>query len=817
MRSVFQDLHYGARILLKAPGFTAVAVLTLAIGIAANTTVFSWIENVLVRPLPGVRDGQRLVVLEIVTPGFNQGTVNLSYAEYRLARENLTLLSGIAAHTLSAFQVGDGQRARRVWGELVSGNYFSVLGVEPTLGRVFLPEEYSDTPGGHPVAVIGERLWRGGFNADPGVVGRTIRVNRYPLTIVGVVPGEFRGTMPGLTFDIWVPVMMTPQLTGVDERIFSDGSRSYWAVARLAPGVTIGQAQAEVLALVRRAAETNPGASEGQTATLRPVWRAHTGAQSLLLAPLQVLMAVCALVLLIVCANVANLLLARSSARQREFAIRLALGAGRARLARQLLTETLLLAGAGALLGLPLARWMSRSLSWLLPPSGFPVGFSIRLDANVLAFTTLVCVAAALVSGSAPVLRSTRPEVSEGLKEGGRGASSGGRSHRLRSLLVVAEVALALVALIGSGLFVKSLRAAQAIPPGFDPRDVSVAQFQPSSCGYSAEQGKQFCVRLSERLRSAAGVVDVAYSNRLPLGFGLSPFVDVEPEGYMPARGENMQIYYNAVSPGFFDLMRIPRLEGRDFTELDDVDSSPVMIVNQSFARRFFADGSAVGRRVRVRGEWATVAGVVKDSKYHTLAEAPLPYFYVPFRQAYSRDWDVAWYLRSRAGSDEAQATLRREAAAIDPNAALSDVMPLSEYVGGCLYAQKVAASLLSVLAALSLLLAALGLYGVMAYAVSQRTHEIGIRMALGAQAPTVLRMVVREGMVLAGAGLLVGLAVAYPAARLVASMLVNVSSTDPVVFLGAPLFLAAVALLASYVPARRATRVSPGQALRCE
>jgi predicted permease len=817
MRSLFQDLRYGARVLLKAPGFTAVAVLTLAIGIAANTTVFSWIENVLVRPLPGVRDGQRLVVLEILTPGFNQGTVNASYAEYRLARANLKLLSGIAAHTLSAFHVGDGQRTHRVWGELVSGNYFSVLGVEPILGRLFLPDESSDRPGAHPVAVIGERLWRGAFNADPGVVGRTVRVNRYPLTIVGVAPGEFRGTMPGLTFDMWVPVMMTPQLTGADERIFDDGSRSYWTIARLAPGATIEQARAEVLALVRRAAEANPGASEGQTATLRPVWKAHTGAQSLLLAPLQVLMAVCALVLLIVCANVANLLLARSTARQREFAVRLALGAGRARLARQLLTETLLLAGAGALVGLPLARWMGRSLSWLLPPSGFPVGFSIRLDANVLAFTTVVCVAAALVSGSAPVLRSTRPDLNESLKEGGRSTTSGGRSRRLRSLLVVAEVALALVALIGSGLFVRSFRAGQAIPPGFDPRGVSVAQFQPSSCGYSAEQGKQFCLRLRERLRTAPGVADAAYASRLPLGFGLSPFADVEPEGYGPARGENMQIYYAAVSPGYFGLMRIPRLEGRDFSDLDDADTTPVMIVNESFARRFFAGGGAVGRRVRVRGEWSTVAGVVKDSKYHTLAEAPQPYFYVPFRQAYSKDWGVAWYVRSRAGGDQAEATLRREATAIDPNAALSDTMPLSEYVGGCLYAQKVAAALLSVLAAISLVLAALGLYGVMAYAVSQRTHEIGIRMALGAQAPAVVRMVVGEGMVLAGAGILVGLAAALVTGRLVAGMLVSVSGTDPVVFTGAPLFLAGVAFLASYLPARRATRVSPVQALRCE
>jgi len=817
MRSLFQDLRYGARVFLKNPGFTVVAVITLALGIAATTTVFSWIENVLVRPLPGVADGHRLVVLEILTPGWNQGAVNASYDEYRLARENLKLLSGIAAHCLSSFQVGEGESAQRVWGELVSGNYFSVLGVEPVLGRAFLPEEYGDKPGAYPVVVIGERLWRSRFNADPGVIGRTIRVNRYPLTVVGVAPRIFQGTVPGLAFDMWVPVMMTPQLTGTDEGVFSNGSRNYHTIARLKPGVTIEQGRAEVLALVRRAAEANPGTSEGQTATLQPVWRAHTGAQSLLLAPLQVLMAVSTVVLLIVCANVANLLLARSTARQKEVGIRLALGAGRARLARQLLTETLLLAGLGTLLGVPLAVWLSRALSWLLPPSGFPVRFALRLDASVLAFTVLVCVGAALGSGAASVLHSLRPDVSSSLKEGGRSATSGGRSQRVRSLLVVAEVALAAVALIGSGLFVRSFRAARSIPPGFDASNVAVAQFQPSNAGYSAEQGMQFCFKVRERLRSAPGVVDAAYSSHLPLGFGLSPFLDVEPEGYVPARGENMQVYYNAVSTGFFGLMRIPRLEGRDFTELDDKGTTSVLIVNRSFARRYFGEPSPVGRKVRVRGEWATVLGVVKDSKYHSLAEAPQPYFYLPFRQEYSRDWSVAWYVRSTIGSPEAQATLRREAAAVDSNVVLTDAMPLSEYVSGCLYAQKVAASLLSALAALSLLLAGVGLYSVMAYAVSQRTQEIGIRMALGAQAFTVVRMLVGEGLVLAGGGLLIGIAAALLAARLVASMLVNVSATDPVVFGGASLFLAAVAFFASYVPARRATRVSPVQALRCE
>ncbi|HUL77683.1 MAG TPA: ABC transporter permease [Vicinamibacteria bacterium] len=818
MKSLFQDLRFGLRVLLNSPGFTAVAVLTLALGIAANTTVFSWIDTILVHPIQGASDTNRLVVLEIMTSGWNGGTVNASHDDYRFARENLKLLSGIALYTPTTFNLGEGGGAERVWGELVSGNYFAVLGVKPLLGRVFLPEEYTDKPGAFPVAVISERLWRNRFGADPGVVGKAVRVNRYPLTVVGVTPNDFRGTHPGLAYEMWVPLMMTPQLTGASERIFTNGSRNYWMIARLAPRVTIEQARAELLALVQRAIEANPDANDGLSATLLPVWLARrSGAQSLMRAPLQILMAVCVVLLLIVCANVGNLLLARSIARQKEFSIRVALGAGRGRLARQLLTEALLLSAMGALAAAPLAGVMGGSLRWLLPPTSVPLALDVRPSPDILAFTILICVATALLSGVPPVLQAIRPDVNETLKEGGRGGTSGARSQRLRGLLVVSEVALALVALVGAGLFVKSFRTASAIDPGFDPRDVSVAAFQPSTAGYSAEEGKVFCSQVAERLRSAPGVMGVAYSNMVPLGFGLSPWLEIEPEGYAATRGENMKIYYNAVSPGFFDVLRLPRVDGRDFSDQDDHGAAPVMIVNQSFARRFFGDMAPIGRRVRYWGEWATVVGVVKDMKYHSLAETPQPFFYLPFRQVYSRDWSVAWYVRGTGRADTAQAALRREAAAVDPGVTLVDAMPLTDYIGGCLFAQKVAATLLGALAALCLLLSAVGIYGVMSYSVSQRTHEIGIRVALGAQRWAVIGMVVRQGMALTVVGLAAGMAAAFAATRLVGSMLVNMSATDRVVFAGAPLFLATVALLASYFPARRATRVEPTLALRCE
>jgi predicted permease len=771
----------------------------------------------LLRPLPGVSEGQRLAALEVLTSGWNGGSVLASYSNYRAFRDNLKLISGVAAHRPTAFSVGEGAKAQRVWGELVSGNYFAVLGVKPILGRVFLPEEYGDKPGAYPVAVISERLWRNRFRADPGIVGKTVRVNRYELTVAGVVPAEFRGTESVLTYDMWVPLMMTPQLTGADEKIFSNGSRYYWTTARLKPGVAIEQAREELVAQARRFAEQNPKTDEGLSATLLPLWKAHTGAQNLLLRPLQILMAVCFVVLLIVCANVANLLLARSMARQKEFSIRLALGAGHGRIVRQLLTETLLLTGMGAVAGLPLAMWMGDSLLWLLPPTSLSVGLGVRVNGVVLGFTVLVCVAAAAVSSLAPMLHAIRSDVNENLKEGGRGGTSGAQPLRIRGLLVVAEVALALVALIGAGLFVRSFQTARAIDPGFDARNVSVGQFALSTSGYSVEQARQFCQRLHQRLESAPGIAGATFSNQVPLGFGMSPYTTLEIEGYAPARGEKMEVYYNAVAPGFFRRMRVPVVEGREFTEHDDSSTATVILVNESFARRFFAERNPIGRKVKFRGQWSTVEGVVKDTKYHSLTEAPQPYFYMAFQQMYRKDWSTAFYVRAAGNSSDALATLRREAAAIDPNVSVTDTMPLSEYVAGCLFPQKVAASLLSALGAIALILAAAGLYSVMAYAVSQRTQEIGIRSALGAQPGDVLAMVLRQGMLLTLAGLAIGTVGAFAVTRLVAGMLIQVSAADPLIFGGAALFLGLVALLATWLPARRATKVDPMVALRCQ
>jgi predicted permease len=802
--------------LLKNPGFTLVAVLTLAVGIAANTTVFSWIDAVLLRPIPGVENSQELLAFESVRP--NGEFVMTSYPDYRDYRDHLRLLSGLAVAVPEALSVGEADHAERVWGELVSGNYFDVLGVKPVVGRPFSADEYGDKQGGYPVAVISHGLWNRRFDADPNVIGRTIRVNRQQLTVVGVAPPEFRGTMPGLTFEIWIPVMMGPQLNTMPEWMLRDRqTRSLLGIARLKPGVSIAQARAEIAALAQQLAAMDPGTNRGISATVLPVWKGHFGAQGLLLGPLEILMAVCGVVLLIVCANVANLLLARTMGRQKEFAMRIALGAGRIRLVRQLLTESLVLAVLGAVAGMPLVMWLGQSLGYLLPASGLPIVLDIRLNGDVLAFTILTCMVACVVSGIAPALHCSRADLNDALKQSGRSGSQAARPQRVRGALVVSEVALALVAIIGTGLFARSFQIARSIHPGFDPHNVLVSHLYLSTAGYSVPDRKLFCQRLRQRLESQPGIAAVSYADYIPLGFDFGPWEPLQVQGYVPAPSENMQIYRNVVAPGYFQVLGIPLLEGRDFTELDDLNSQPVMIVTEAFVRRFFAGRSAIGRRVHGWGDWFTVVGVVKDSKYHLPNEAPLPYFYVPFRQVYRADLAIAFYVRSAGDPNQALASLRREVQSMDGNVGVFDAMPLEEFITASLFPQKIAAALLSVLGAIALVLAAVGLYSVMAYSVIQRTQEIGIRMALGARPADVLGFVVRQGMGLTLAGLLAGIAFAIAVTRLAAPLLVNVSATDPLIFVAAALFLAAVALVASYVPARRATRIDPNIALRCQ
>jgi len=828
MNSLLQDMQHALRMMKRNPGFTAITVLTLALGIATSTTVFGWVDAILLHPLPGVEQPDRLVALETTTPGGE--FVTNSYPDYRDFRDHLKLVDGIAVTRPVAFSVGKEDHAERVWGELVSGNFFSVLGVTPERGRTFLPAEYGDKPGAFPVAVISDRFWRSHFGADPQITGKSIWINQHELTIVGVAPTEFRGSSPGAAFDVWVPYMMQPILNGVGEWMLRDRKdRNMIGIARLKQGVTLEQAREELAALAGRMAKADADTNEGLSATFLPIAKSHFGAQSLLLAPLRVLMGVCVVVLLIVCANVANLLLARATARHKEFSTRMALGAGRARLAQLVLTESLVFAVAAAVVGIAASQWMGRVLLLLLPKGQMAMAVHGGVNGPVLLFATLLCLLIALLAGLVPALHLGRADLTERLNEAGRSGMTGTGSHRMRSLLVAAEVSLALVALIGAGLFARSFAALREIKPGFNPNQVLLSQFYLSTNGYNLEQRKQFSIRLREKLESAPGVTNVAYSDGVPLGFEPSWWEDLNVEGYTPSRSENMKIFRNVISPGYLSLLRIPMIEGRDFTEQDDEKTNPVMIVNQTFVKRFFAGRNPVGRRIQGWGEWFTVVGVVQDSKYHYPGEAPLPYFYVPFRQVYRADMQLAYYVRTVGNPNNALAMVRQKVKEIDPNVTVFDAVPLTEYIGASLFPQKVAASMLTVLGALAVILAAVGLYSVMSYSVVQRTHEIGIRMALGARPEDVLRLVVRQGLLLASAGMLAGFAMAIAVARSLSALsfagsamgtggkLLGVSATDPLIYVGSALFLTAVALLAAYIPATRAAKVEPMEALRYE
>jgi predicted permease len=816
METFLQDVRYGLRMLAKNPGFAAVAVLTIAIGIGSSSTIFSWIRAVLLNSLPGAVQPERVVALEMVTPS-GEWTPT-SYPDFRDFRDHTKLFESMTVTQPMDLAVGDERQVHRVWGEAVSGNYFEVLRVKPEVGRFFSQAEQGDEQNAHAVAVISHAMWKNRYHSDPAVVGVTVRINRYPYTIIGVAPEGFHGSMPGLSLEMWAPATMYGQLTSTGDWMLRDRkTRMFRVLARLAPGVGIEQARAEVQALALRMSQLDADTNQGMSATLLPLWKSHYGIQDSLLAPLSILMGACGVVLLIVCANVANLLLARAVSRQKEISVRLALGAPRSRLARQLLTESLLIAVGGALSGLVIAQWLGGSLQWLVPASGIPTLLRPPIDLGVLVFTVGLAFVVAALAGAVPAMHSARGDVNEMLKEGGRTGTKNQRSQRLSGLLVTSEVALAVVSVIGAGLFVKSFQMARSIQPGFDPHQVAMAQMNLSAAGYDASQADSFCGRLREVMERQPGVTAVSYGDYVPLSIGAGSWEDLQIQGYVPGPNENMKIYRNLIAPAYFDLMKIPLLEGREFTSQDDRRNLPVMIVTREFVRRFLPNQEAIGKKVYGWGRWFTVVGVVDDSKILRLTENTAPYFYAPVRQIYRPEMGLKFLVRTSGPVNDVVAALRREANAIDPAVPVFGAMPFEEYIGASLFAQRIAASLLGTLGCVALLLAVIGLYGVMAYSVAQRTSEIGIRVALGAQPVQVMRMIIRECLVLALPGLAVGSLLAAALARVVSASLVEVSPRDPAIYAAAAVFTIVVTLCAAANPARRAAKVDPMVALRYE
>jgi predicted permease len=815
LEQIAQDFRYGLRSMRNAPALTFVAIITLSLGIAANTTVFSWIRSVLLNPLPGAAQPERVFALESVTPGGDW--VPTSYPDYRDTRDSTKLFDSFSVSSPMTVAVGNDEAVEQLRAELVSGSFFDVLRVRPEAGRFFVAAENDDAQNAHPVVVISHGFWVSHYRRDPSVVGSTIRMNRHLYTIIGVAPDGFYGSMPGLAFQMWPLATMHSQLNATGDWMLQDRkARLFRVLARPKPGVTYEQALAEVQAFGHRMAEADADTNQGMGLNLLPMWKSHYGIQEAMLGPLTILMATAVMLLLIVCANVANLLLTRATSRQKEFSVRLALGAGRARLIRQVLTESFLFTLIATLLGLFLAYQLTGGLQYLFPAEGRSWLSRPPMDPGVLLFTLALTLCIAILAGIAPALHSAKENVNETLKEGGRTGTSR-HLQGLRNVLVVSEMALAVVALIGAGLFVKSFRMARAIHPGFEAKGVAIAQFHMFSAGYDWQQADSFCQRLREQLEREPGVTAVSYADYVPLSLGGDSWEDLQIEGYVPGTSENMKIYRSLVAPGYFQTMKIPLLEGRDFTLQDDRDHDPVMIVNNEFVRRFLRNQYAIGAKVQGWGRWFRIIGVAQDSKIMRPTEDARPFFYVPIRQIYRPEMTYTFFVRTSGSMNDALTSLRRDAHAVDAASAPLNLTTLQEFILQCLFSIKIAADLLTILAGTAIFLTAIGLYSVMAYSVARRTNEIGIRMSLGARATDILGMVVGQGLLLGFAGLSAGAVVAVTLAPLLRSSLVSVSPADPAVYAAAAGFALVIVIAATAIPARRAMRVDPMVALRYE
>ena len=819
METLFRDIRYGVRSLLKRPGFTMVAVLTLAIGIGANTTIFSVVNGILLRPLPGITHSGALVDMHATEPS-GSSFHSFSYPEYVYFRDQNKVFDGLMAHTGMPVSMTAGAEPERVFALIVSGNSFEVLGTHPAEGRFFLPEE-DQTPGTQPVVVLSYGLWQRRFGADKTLVGKTIALNGHPFSVVGVAPEGFRGTQAGLMPDLWVPLMMQAQLRP-DANMMGRGARGLEIIGRLKAEVPMKQAQAAMTSLAYQLAESYPDTNRGRGIELRSASTIPGQFRGAVIGFMGILMFVVSLVLLIACANVGAMALARAKARQKEIAIRMAVGAGRRRIIGQLLIESVLLFLLGGAAGVLIAVWTTRLLLAFTPPSDVPISLDLGVDFRVLLFTLLVSLATGLLFGLAPALQASKPDVLSALKNDASGAS---RRSRLRNVFVIAQIAISLVLLITAGLFLRSLQNAGSIDLGFRPEGVQTVSFDLRTQGYDESKGREFYRQLLERVTVFPGVGAVSLARMVPLN-GNNMKMGINLTGKeLSADQRSPMVGLNVVGVRYFETIQMPLLRGRTFNETDRRGAPLLAIVNETMARRFYPGSdlsTALGQAFTFEGgrnldtERVSIVGVVKDAKYDTLGEDPQPFVYMPFAQSYSGEMTL--HIRTEANAAASVlAGVRHEVGALDKDLPLLNVMPMTEQIGFSLVPLRLAATVGGTLGTVGLLLAAIGIFGVVNYSASQRTREIGIRMALGAQKWDVLRLVIRQGLWLALAGVGIGLAVSCALTRTLGSLLYGVGATDPFVFIGTALLLVSVAFIASYQPARRATKVDPLEALRYE
>ena len=819
METTWQDVRYAMRTLAKSPSFTAAVIVSLALGIGANTTIFTLLNTLFLNPLPVERPAELVAVFTTANRNATQfgNLLPLSYPNLKDFRERTDALNDLAAYSpplALAFMTADG--SERVFAQLVTGNYFDVLGVRPIAGRFFTSDD-DRTPGAHPIAVIGYGLWQRRFGGRFDAIGETIALNRHTITIVGVAPEGFKGVTSMFGPELWLPSMMSAQFqprqsgSWLDERaavVFS-------AFGRLRPGVTLTQADANLKTIASALEHEHPDQNAGRSVTVMPIAEAtiFPGMRGTLMLAGGVLMAIVGLVLLIACSNVANLLLARASARRQEVAVRLALGATRTRLVRQLVTESLLLGAAGGALGFAFGIW-GRDLLWAARPAVVANNFvELRIDTHVFAFALVLSIATGVLFGIIPAVRASRADLVGALKLEPP-LVRGGRRLTVANVLLVGQVAFSLVALVTAALFVRSLQRAHDVDLGYDTRPLAILSVNLAQGGYDEARGRQFARDVRDRIERVPGITAVSWSTNMPLW--ANQYRRVSIDGAAPSKQSDLPLaLVTTVDVDYFKVLGFGMTQGRDFTSGDSEKGMAVAIVNDRMAERYWPNQNPIGRTFRFDSDPTPrhVIGIVKTIKYQTLGETPQPAVYLPFRQNYADG--LVLYVRSSGEPARAIGTVQREVHAMDPHVPLENASSVDDLIDQSLWMMRIAAGLLAVFGALAIALASVGLYGLMAYSVNQRRRELSVRMALGADRGAVLRLVVREGMTLVAIGIVVGVGLSLAISRALASLLVGIAATDAVSFATAAVLLTSVALFGTYLPARRASRFDPLVALR--
>ncbi len=806
---LWQDIRFGFRMLRRSPGFSLLAILCLTLGIGATTAVFSWIEGILLRPFPLVVHQERMMAVTGIDRA--TGRDDVSSPDFLDFQKNCTLFDAFIIDRITGTTLAIGDRADRTTMSVVSANYFDALGVRPILGRGFEPAEDFGR-NAHSVVVISYQMWQERFHGDPAIIGKTQRLNGVQHTIIGVAPAGFYGTFVGWAMQLWVPASMQETFDPGGYKLEDRGARWIEGFVRLKPGVTPDQAQAEISAVAKRLESAYPATNRGWGIKLWPLWQTPFNNAGTLLPTLSIALAVVVFVLLIACANVSNLLLVRAFGRRHEMTVRLSVGAGRGRLLKQLLTEGFILAMLAAAGGLLVATWGRNLLVLLLPARG---GVSMflpgDLDWRVLVLSAGVCLISTLLFGLVPALQTSKIDLASALKAESGGVVGGKRRALVRSSLVVVQVALSFVLLAGAGLLLQSLRAVQNTSPGFTTSVLS-SYVDLVAAGYDQQRIKNFDDALIDRLQSVSGVQSAVISRMTPFSYRSYSTAPIAVDGYETPPDEQPSAEFNEVGPAYFATMGIPLVAGREFARSDNETALPVAVVNEVMANQFWRGRDPVGSRVQVKGRWLQVVGVAKMSKYRNLTEVARPFFYVPMRQS---SMGVNIQIRTRLSPETVRKVLVREIHAIDDNLAPGELITMQEQVDRTTAAQRIAVSMLGVFGGLALLLAGIGLYGVMSYTVSQSTRELGLRMALGASVSNLLRLVMSQGLALTAIGVVVGTVAALAMAKLIANLLYKVSPRDPLAFGVALLVMMIAATAACFLPAWRATQTDPVRALR--